>query len=110
MNTAVKTLTARGLSVRTLSLSINRQQVVLFLLFTLVLLSAFALVYVKDLNRRLTSQLESVQTENVQLHNDWTQLLLNKSNLANQSRVSQLAHKDFHMSIPAPKSVVMIHQ
>ncbi len=106
MNTAVRAIASRGLWV--VPITLNRIHFVIFGLIMASLLSAFALVYVKDMNRRLTSQWQAVQTKNVELHNQWAQLLLKKSQLANQSHVAQVAKQDFQMSIPAPRSVVMI--
>ena len=109
MNTAVRAITSRSLTWWALPLTITRQHIVAFGLALMVLLSAFSVVYVKDMNRRLMSQLQSAQMNNVQQHNQWTQLVLQKSTLANQAHVAQLAHKEFHMTVPAPGSVVIVN-
>lgn len=74
-----------------------------------VLLSAFGLIYLKDTNRQMISQLSALQASNTELHNQWTQSLLIKMQLANQARVIHLARDNLNMDMPVPKSVVMIH-
>ncbi|OGT30539.1 MAG: cell division protein FtsL [Gammaproteobacteria bacterium RIFCSPHIGHO2_12_FULL_35_23] len=108
MNTAVRALTSRSIALWELPFVITREYMMVFSLSFLVLLSAFGLIYLKDVNRRLNNQFEVMQTQNVQLHNEWTQLLLHKTALANQERVAQLAHQELNMSMPASGAVVMI--
>lgn len=108
MNTAVRALASRGLTTWTLPIELSRVHFFIFGLAMTVLISAFALVYVKDMNRRLINQMQTTQMNNVQLHNQWTQLLLTKSTLANQARVAVLAKQDFQMQMPAAGSVVMV--
>jgi cell division protein FtsL len=110
MNTAVKSLTTRTLSWWSFSFRITKSQMTIMILSFAVIMSAFSLVYMKDFNRRLTSQYETLQDSNVQLHNSWSQLMIQKSKLAGQRRVADLARQDLNMKVPAPKSVVMIHQ
>ena len=109
MNTAVRAITSRSLSLWVLPVTLKKTHFFIFSLMMACLLSAFSLVYVKDMNRRLTSQVENVQSQSVQLHNQWTQLLLQKSNLAGQAQVAQEAKKDFHMFVPSPTKVVMLN-
>lgn len=106
MNTAVRAIASRGLWV--VPISLNRTHLFVFLLIIASLLSAFGLVYVKDMNRRLTSHWQQVQSQNVELHNQWTQLLLKKSQLANQLHVAKMAKNTYQMNVPAPRSVVIV--
>lgn len=106
MNTAVRAIASRGLWV--VPISLNKVHLFIFVLIIGSLLSAFGLVYVKDMNRRLTNHWQVVQSQNVQLHNQWTQLLLQKSKLANQLHVAQMAKRSYQMSVPAPRSVVIV--
>lgn len=113
MNTAVKTWSYRAATYKsaltwTLPVVAKKRYVFVFSLAIVVLCSAFALVYVKDMNRRLISQLDALQVNNTQLHNQWTQYLLQKMQLSNQSRVVQLAKNNLNMDIPAPKSIIMV--
>jgi cell division protein FtsL len=108
MNTAVKAITSRGLSLWTLPISWSKAHLVIFIMALAVIASAFSLVYVRDMNRQLTSQVAQAQFENGTLHNQWTQLLQKKSALASQANVAVLAKKDFGMKLPKPRSVKML--
>ena len=110
MNTAVRILTNRGIALWELPIAFTREQLMVLGLSLSVLLSGLGLVYQKDVNRRLTNQVETMQMQNVQLHNRWTQLLLQKSSLANQSRVATLAHQNFDMQMPASSAVVIVDE
>lgn len=109
MNTAVKTLGYRSPVSLNFSLLITKQYCFVLTLAMVVLLSAFGLIYMKDTNRQMISQLNALQANNTELHNQWTQSLLIKMQLANQSRVIHLARDNLNMEMPVPKSVVMIH-
>lgn len=110
MNTAVKVLTGKTLVWRSFSWRLTRLHMVLMLSVTAILLSAFSLVYLKDMNRRLTSHYEVQQSNNIQLRNRWSQLVIKKSKLAGQRHVAALAKRDLHMTLPLASAIVMIHQ
>ena len=109
MNAAVKALAYRGISFDWHFPAIVMKKYILLLSLALVVLcSAFGLVYQKDVNRRLMSQLGTLQSANTELHNEWTQNLLQKMKLANQSRIISIAKDKMGMDLPAPKSVLMV--
>lgn len=110
MNTAVKTLGYRATLTWSFPIVATKRYFLLLSLAIIVLISAFALVYLKDVNRRMISQLDSLQADQAQLRNQWTQFLLEKMQLSNQTRIIHLARDNLDMDMPVPKSVVMIHQ
>lgn len=84
------------------------QQLILVIIFLgLVLLSAFVLVYIKDLNRRLFIQYQALQQVEQQAKIETGQLLLERSTLSAQERIQVLAHK-FNMVMPSRKHIIVI--
>lgn len=81
-----------------------------FILIIAILASAFLVVYLKDANRREFIHYQQLQQVHEKQYEVWGKLLLEQSTLSTQSRVQQIAHKRLGMSVPASKSVVMIHQ
>lgn len=73
-----------------------------------VVLSAFAVVYVKDLNRRLFIQYQGLQTAHTKLHVEWGKLLLEQGTWSSQARIQHLAQEQLNMKIPAPSDVRLI--
>jgi cell division protein FtsL len=64
------------------------------------LASAVAVVQVKQHNRNLTAQLDSLQQERARLQLEWAQLQLEQATLAQQGRVDTLARGQFGMVDP----------
>jgi len=109
MNTAVRTL-SRGtlLSVRWVNaVSFKLQWVVVALLFS-VLFSALFLVYIKDVNRRLTSDLQTLTNIQNNLDIQWSKLLLEESAFSSSARIVRVAALKLDMEIPASKSLLPI--
>ena len=73
-----------------------------------VLISAFAVVYVKDLNRRLFIQYQQLQVQHNQLYIDWGKLLLEQSAWSTQARVQRVAQQQLHMVTPTPNQVALV--
>ena len=78
------------------------------LLGVLVLLSAFSVVYIKDLNRRLLMRYQTYQTQNVSEYIEWGKLLLEQGTLSRQSRIQRIATEKLGMHIPRAKNIVMV--
>jgi len=109
MNAYVKTLQTRVLfPVRILPISLTKMQMLVFGLALALLLSAFGLVYVKDMNRRLMSQTQQLQSSYIKLHTQWSQLMIEQGSLSSQARVQEIASQDLHMVMPQAKAIVMI--
>lgn len=73
-----------------------------------VLLSAFALIYVKNVNRNLTEQLNSAQSQQHQLHDQWENLLLRKMQLKNEKKIADIATHNLQMKLPSPKETTIM--
>ena len=101
MNAVVRTLNQTTVFPRLLtwSFSSKRHLTMISLMFA-VLFSAFSLVYVKDMNRRLMGDLQTLQGARDHLRTQWSQLLLEESTWSSQSRVEQIAKQHFIMAVP----------
>jgi len=91
-------------------LSLSGLHVGVIALVAVILLSSFAVVYVKDLNRRLFIQYQAQQQTQQQLQTQWGKLLLERSTWSTQSRISKMAKEKLHMVAPSPRDVIMIEE
>lgn len=73
-----------------------------------VLLSAFGIIYLKDLNRRMFIQFHSLQQAQQTDQVEWGKLLLEESTWSTQSRIQQVAEVRLKMYIPEQKDVVVV--
>jgi cell division protein FtsL len=71
-----------------------------------VIISAVAVVQVKQHNRNLTTQLDDMQREHARLQLEWAQLQLEQATLAQQGRVDTLARSQFGMVDPQDYQIV----
>lgn len=78
------------------------------LIGVMALLSAFALVYVKDANRRLFIEKQTLSVQKQKIMTHWNQLLLEQSTWAAQARIQHVAKHRLKMVMPAPSDIVMI--
>ena len=92
-----------GASIRFSGLHLGMMTLVLGLL-----LSAFGVIYAKDLNRRLFIQYQGFQQAQQQYQMDWSKLLLEQGALSTQSRLQMLAQKQLHMVIPSSRDIVLV--
>jgi len=88
--------------------SFKKEVVGLVLLLIAILISAFSVVYVKNQERRLFSELQMAQQRASQLHVERGQLLLEQSTWARASRVQRLAVAQLLMHTPRRKNTVLI--
>lgn len=109
MNTYVKTIVADGIQVnRRVSEVFSWTSLLVPILSFSCLLSAFALIYSKDLNRRLFIELQQAQKIEAQYTVDYSKLLLEESTWSNQSRVQRIASDQLGMVPPKSTDVVVI--
>ena len=80
----------------------------IFLLLILVFVTAFAVVYVKDLYRRMFIDYQNLQDQQNQLYVDWGKLLLEQSTWSTQARVQKIATERLNMEAPQDKQVVVV--
>jgi cell division protein FtsL len=79
-----------------------------WMLLVLLLFSAFSLVYVKDLNRRLSRDHQRLQARYVVLQTEWEKLLLERGVWTSQSRIQRVAQQDLHMHLPTAKDTLLL--
>lgn len=78
------------------------------ILIVLIVLSAFALVYLKDLNRREFIRYQEMSRANQQAHMDWEKLLLEQSTWAAQANVQNTASQRLQMYTPDAKEIILL--
>ncbi|OGT49367.1 MAG: cell division protein FtsL [Gammaproteobacteria bacterium RIFCSPHIGHO2_12_FULL_41_15] len=78
------------------------------LLFFLIILSLFAIVFSKDLNRRKFIQYQTLLQAETQLQLDWNKILLEQSTLTTQSRVQKIAEQQLGMIAPTTRQLLFI--
>lgn len=109
MNTAVRTIESHRYQTSVSSiLNFSRPRLVNLILIVALVLSAFAVIYVKDLNRRLFINYHTLQTSHDKLYVDWGKLLLEQTTWSTQARVQKIAENRLNMSIPTSKDVVVV--
>jgi|GEM_PF-186258 len=109
MNAAARALAEGTLApagVRTIAIS--SQMLGLILLVVAVLASAVAVVYVKNLDRQLFGQLQTLKQTRDGLHVEYGQLLLEQNTLATPARVQAIAQRQLGMGIPATKDISVV--
>lgn len=111
MNTIVRALPHRQAAMRTQNKSaVARQWLQALVLFFAVFMSAIAVVYVKDLYRRLFIQEQNLQTAENQLIVEHDKLLLEQSTWSTQARVQSIAEQRLNMEVPKSSAVVMVQE
>jgi cell division protein FtsL len=111
MNAAAKFLNQRTLSRHwVLASFFTRAQLVLSIFLCMIFMSAFSIIYTTNAARDLHASLYQGRYEHNRLYAQQGQLLLEKSALAMQARVQQVAEHTLNMIIPGHQSVVMIHE
>lgn len=88
--------------------SVTKTTFAMIFLFILVLASALSIIYAKNLQRQLTSELQMVQREANQLRVEWGQLLLEHSTWATPPRVQQIAQQELLMSVPSSQQTIVL--
>jgi cell division protein FtsL len=94
--------------VRSEPISFNLPELKILVMVFLLLISAFGVIYVKDLNRRLFIIQHKSQAQSQQLRSDGNKLLLEQSSWAAQARVQRVAQLQLQMQIPLSADVVVI--
>lgn len=109
MNTIVRALPQQRFATRAQSKALVwKQKFYLALLITIVLFSAFTVVYVKDVYRRLFIDYQTLQNSQNEIYVEWGKLLLEQSTWSTQARVQSVAQQHLDMEAPEAKAVVMV--
>ena len=87
-----------------------KQQVKVSVLIVLLLASAFSVIYLKDLSRRLFIHYQHLQQVQQHRETEWSKLLLEEGAWSTQARVQYIASTQLNMITPKMKDVVMIKE
>jgi len=85
-----------------------QQHILSYLLLTLVVVSAFAVIYFTHLNRQATSQVETLLAQRDELDIEYRNLLLEQSSLTESSDIESKASKLLKMKRPMPDTEVIV--
>ena len=85
-----------------------KNQILVGILIVFSLGSAFSVIYLKDLSRRMFIQYQTLQQDQSQSEIDRSKLLLEEGAWATQSRIQDLATTRLDMQTPTMKQIVMI--
>tara|TARA_R110000868_G_scaffold410505_4_gene698791 strand:+ start:20099 stop:20437 length:339 start_codon:yes stop_codon:yes gene_type:complete len=86
----------------------NRRMLLVAALGFSVFVSGLAVVYGKDLNRRLYVDLQTQTFQHNELQTEWGQLLLEQSTWTMQGRVENIAQSQLGMSMPQAKNTELV--
>jgi cell division protein FtsL len=109
MNVAVKTLSRITILPRILIKPLAaRSYFSIVVLAVILLLTSFGIICVQNINRQLTNNLQTLQMANVNLHNQWSQLLLEQSTWTAATRIEQIARHNLKMITPKTQHILTI--
>ncbi len=109
MNIAARALERSTLEQHTLFAGlVSRRHFYVILLAVVVFISGFLVIYVKDCQRRLFVESQSLTQQENKMETDWGKLLLEQSAWTMQSRVERIATTQLNMNMPDPKSILMV--
>lgn len=87
-----------------------KHQFVIGALAVLLLFSAFSVIYLKDLSRRLFIQYQQLQKVQERDEIDTSKLLLEKGAWSSAARIQEIATTKLNMETPVMKNIVMIKE
>ncbi|MCR9191598.1 MAG: cell division protein FtsL [Gammaproteobacteria bacterium] len=93
-----------------MNMRISYASIVRLSLMLVVLISAFAVIYVTNDYRLTLSKVESSKQVADQLNLRWGQLLLEQASLARPSRVELLATEQLKMHLPSTKHMIRLYK
>ena len=73
-----------------------------------LLMSAFGVIYAKDLNRRLFIQYHRLQQQQQHDQVEWSKLLLERGAWSTQTRIQKLAQQQLNMFVPSARKIIFI--
>lgn len=109
MNAVSRAINSRAINLPVLNiLPLTRQAVVLIVMVASLLLSAFGIIYLKDLNRRLFIQAEHIKQQQIMASEAWSRLLLERGTLVAQPRIQKIAEEKLGMHIPSRQEIQLV--
>jgi cell division protein FtsL len=107
MNVAVKTLNRIAILPRIFIRPLAaRSYFSIVVLAITLLLTSFGIICVQNINRQLTNNLQTLQMTNINLHNQWSQLLLEQSTWTAATRIEQIAQHNLKMITPKTQHIL----
>ena len=88
----------------------ERPMLIVFVLATVCIASALALVYTKHESRKLFVELEQLTDERDELNIEWGQLQIEQSTWATHPRIERVAVDDLALVKPEPDDVFVIER
>ncbi len=85
-----------------------KNQLTVVLLIVFLIMSAFSVIYLKDLSRRKFIHYQQLQKVQQNDEVEWSKLLLEEGAWSTQTRVQNIATTQLNMVMPAMKNIVMI--
>lgn len=92
------------------SVLVSPNVMAVIILLVMVELCALSVVYTTYKNRVLFAELENLRNGAEDMQSTWTQLLLEQSTLASFQRVEDVAKRHLHMTIPDPRTIVVLRK
>ncbi len=86
----------------------HKQQLFAILVFILFLLSSIGVIYSAHMTRQMYGNLQSLQSEQDDLDNEFEKLLLEQSAWADYTRVDWLAREELKMLAPSGENLVVV--
>jgi len=80
----------------------------MMLIIIALLITAFGIIYIKDVNRRLFIDYQELQQTSAVLQTDYEKLLLEKSAWSRQDRIQAEAEQRLNMQVPVGDSIIMV--
>lgn len=108
MNTATRVYGRSFVARKAESFRFSLKQLGISALVLGLLVSAFGVVYAKDLNRRIFIEYQQVQQQAQKYQVEWNKLLLEQGAWTTQSRIQQMAQTELNMFVPSAKDIVFV--
>lgn len=107
MNAIAKAV-AQNILVEGRQIKLSWSNLRVFFLFAAIMISALAVIYVKDLNRRLFIDYQNLQQANSELSVQYGKLLLEQGAWSSQGRIQTVAMNSLNMEIPSSDKIVIL--
>ncbi len=111
MNTSTRNLATDEISHhRSRVIQKTKSSLAVTALLIMLVISAFSLIYVKDLNRRMFIELQLLQREKTHELIEWGKLLLERGTWSTQSRIQQIARSQLGMRTPNSHHIFLVER
>ncbi len=107
MNAVTRTMDSQRLALLSLG-QIARPSLAILVMMILLLVSAFSIVYAKDLERRLFIEYQEQQQQKNNAIIEWNKLLLEQGAWSAQLRIQKMVGDELGMVVPEAGDIVLI--